>query len=82
MPWPEVNPAPNPDVELLVQDGVELVPEDAIEIKRPFEPEKIKVRTIPIVVDQVVSRIAHEEIHHAPELQAYGRDIERPTSGA
>lgn len=65
----EVNPTPNPDAELSDEDGVELETEDATEIKRPFDPEKIKVRTIPVVVDQVVSRIDHEEIDLAPEFQ-------------
>ena len=34
-----------------------------------FDPEKIKVRTINVVVDQIVSRIDHDEIDLAPEFQ-------------
>jgi hypothetical protein len=38
-------------------------------IRRPFDPEKIKVRTVPLVVEQLVSRIKHEEIDLAPDFQ-------------
>lgn len=65
----EVSPAPIPDTELQEEAGVEVETEDASEIKRPFDPEKIKVRTINVVVDQIVSRIDHEEIDLAPEFQ-------------
>ena len=52
-------------------DGVEIESEDLIdiEIKRPFNPEKIKVRTVPLVVEQLVSRIRHNEIDLSPEFQ-------------
>jgi len=49
--------------------GVEKEQEESGRIKDPFDPEKIKVRTINIVVDQIVSRIDHEEIDLAPEFQ-------------
>lgn len=50
--------------------GVEREREDADgEIKRPFDPEKIKVRTVPILVDQVVSRVDHDELDLAPDFQ-------------
>ena len=51
--------------------GVEAEPDDPsiIEIERPFNPEKIKVRTVNIVVEQLVSRISHNEIDLAPEFQ-------------
>lgn len=39
------------------------------EIKQPFDPEKIKVRTVNIVVDQIISRIEHDEIDLSPEFQ-------------
>lgn len=38
-------------------------------IVRPFDPEKIKVKTIPVVVDQVVRRIEHDEIDMSPDFQ-------------
>ena len=51
--------------------GVESEPDDPgiVKIERPFNPEKIKVRTLNIVVEQLVSRISHEEIDLAPEFQ-------------
>ena len=50
--------------------GLEREPEDSGgEIKRPFDPEKIKIRTVNIVVDQLVSRIDHDEIDLAPDFQ-------------
>ena len=50
--------------------GVEPEREDTDgEIKRPFDPEKIKVRTVPIVVDQLVSRVDHGEVDLAPNFQ-------------
>ena len=39
------------------------------EIKRPFDPEKIKIRTVNIVVGQLISRIKHDEIDLAPDFQ-------------
>ena len=52
-------------------DGIEVEQEDAtgLKIERPFNPEKIKVRTVNIVVEQLVSRIKHEEIDLTPEFQ-------------
>src|SRR5215469_8959946 len=52
------------------QAGVELEAVDpALEIDRPFDPEKIKVRTENRVVEQIVSRITHKEIDLAPDFQ-------------
>ena len=52
-------------------DGVESEPEDSddVEIHQPFNPEKIKVRTINILVEQLVSRIHHSEIDLSPDFQ-------------
>lgn len=38
-------------------------------IDHPFDPEEIRVRTIPIVVEQLVARIRHKEIELQPEFQ-------------
>ena len=65
----EVSPAPTPETELPEEEGLEVETDDASQIKRPFDPEKIKVRTINVVVDQIVSRIDHKEIDLAPEFQ-------------
>ena len=51
------------------RDGLEPEQEDSSEIKRPFDPEKIKIRTVNPVINQIVSRIEHEEIDLAPDFQ-------------
>ena len=52
------------------ESGVELETEDAQEIiTDPFDPEQIRVRTVPIVIEQLVSRIRHDEIDLAPDFQ-------------
>lgn len=38
-------------------------------IEHPFNPEKIKVNTINVVVQQIVDRVDHEEINLSPEFQ-------------
>ena len=57
--------------ELAYEDGVELEREDEAhdEITTPFDPGKIRVRTINVVVDQVVQRVKHGEIDLAPDFQ-------------
>ncbi len=50
--------------------GVEPEPEDTDgEIKGTFDPEKIKVRTVNVVVDQLMSRVDHGEVDLAPDFQ-------------
>lgn len=51
------------------ESGVEVEREDITQIRRPFDPEKIKVRTTSILVDLLVSRIRHQEIDLAPDFQ-------------
>ena len=51
------------------QTTLEEEQQDLDEITQPFNPEEIKVRTVPILVDQIVSRITHAEIDLAPEFQ-------------
>jgi hypothetical protein len=53
------------------EDGsVEIEKDDpAVLIDRPFDPEKIKVKTMAVVVNQIVSRIGHDEIDLAPDFQ-------------
>ena len=52
------------------ESGLEPEEEDSgSEIKRPFDPEKIKIRTVPVVVDQIISRIDHDEIDLSPDFQ-------------
>ncbi len=50
--------------------GVEKEQEDPQEhAEHPFDPSKIKIRTIQVLVDQLVSRIEHQEIDLAPDFQ-------------
>lgn len=52
------------------ESGLEVEDEDPnIKIEHPFDPEKIKVRTTNILVDQLVTRIKHEEIDLNPSFQ-------------
>lgn len=69
-------PQSHTEPELAVEDGDiadGLEPEhedpDMLEIHRPFNPEKIKVRTLNIVVEQLASRIRHGEIDLTPDFQ-------------
>lgn len=52
---------------------LELEREDSAEITEPFNPEKIKVRTVPILVQQIVARIRHGEIDLAPDFKRHAR---------
>lgn len=72
--------APVPDEADEDRDnGVEPEQDDPNEtkIEHPFDPEKIKVRPVNIVVEQLVSRIEHDEIDLAPDFQRR-RDIWKP----
>ena len=53
------------------EDGIETEREDdnSAQIKKPFDPEKIKVRTLNVVVEQLVQRVKHNEIDLAPDFQ-------------
>ena len=51
------------------EDGLELERQADEPITRPFNPEEIQVRTIPVLVDQLVSRVNHQEIELAPDFQ-------------
>lgn len=56
--------------EDIEQAGVELELEDPdLHIRKPFDPEKIKVRTENRVIEQIISRIRHREIDLAPDFQ-------------
>lgn len=61
----------SPEEEAELESGVEVEPDDPeiTKIERPFDPEKIKVRTTNIVVEQLVSRIRHGEIDLSPDFQ-------------
>ena len=55
---------------LEVDDGLEVEKEDPeAAITRPFDPEKIKIRTTHLSVDLLVSRVKHRDIDLAPDFQ-------------
>lgn len=43
--------------------------EEQEDITEPFDPEQIKIRTVPVLVDQVVTRIGYQEINLSPDFQ-------------
>ena len=52
------------------EDGLEIENTDSGEvITDPFDPEQIKIRTVNIVISQLVSRIEHGEVELAPDFQ-------------
>ncbi len=54
--------------------GVEVEREDEdLQIQTPFDPEKIKVKTVTKTIDLLMRRIAHDEIDLAPEFQRRAR---------
>ncbi len=54
------------------ESGVEREPQElGLVIDRPFDPEKIKVKTKAALVDSIVSRISHGEIDLAPDFQRH-----------
>jgi len=63
----DLNAQPNGEVD---DTSVEVEQVDSQErITHPFDPEKIKIRTVNIVVEQLVSRIRYQEIDLAPDFQ-------------
>lgn len=68
------------DDDVEPNSGVEEEREDPdAAIKEPFDPSKIKVRTLPVLVDQLVERIRHDEIDLAPDFQRM-RGIWKPVN--
>ena len=61
---------PAADINEELESGVETEQDDPQEkITDPFDPEQIKIRTVHIVVEQLVSRIGYDEIDLAPDFQ-------------
>ena len=58
-------------VEADPDSGVELERDDPSQTatEEPFDPSKIRVRTVSVVVDQIVSRVKHGEIDLQPDFQ-------------
>lgn len=58
------------DAEKDPPSGLEVEQDDPqVKIEHPFDPEKIKVRTTPLLVESLVARIEHDEIDLAPDFQ-------------
>ncbi len=58
------------DIEVDPDSQVEVEVDDPkIRIERPFDPEKIKIRSTNITVELLVSRLKHGEIDLAPDFQ-------------
>ena len=56
------------------EGGIEIERDDPQErITHPFNPEEIKIRTVNLLVSQLISRIAHGEIDLAPDFQRMRR---------
>jgi len=64
-------PAPGQVFEVASDSGVEVEREDPQDsaTQRPFDPSTIKIRTVNVVVDQIVSRIRYGEIDLQPDFQ-------------
>lgn len=61
---------PATDISEEPESGLEVEREDPQEqITDPFDPEQIKIRTVNIVVEQLVSRIRYSEIDLSPDFQ-------------
>ena len=80
-PWPEGKPpkysaklstAGTGPIKIKVppedKEGIESEQEEE-QISHPFKPEKIRIRTVSPTIDQVVSRLAHNEIILTPGFQ-------------
>ena len=53
-----------------VEDGIEVERDDPQEkITHPFNPEEIRIRTVNLLVSQLISRITHDEIDLSPDFQ-------------
>ena len=51
------------------ESGVEVELDDQEKITHPFDPKQIKIRTVNVVAEQIVSRIRDEVIDLAPDFQ-------------
>ncbi len=60
---------PVADLDDVQETGLEVELDDADRITNPFDPEQIKIRTLPIVIGQMVSRIGYGEIDLTPDFQ-------------
>lgn len=52
-------------------DGLEQENKEGVDFEHPFDPSRIKVRTITIVVAQLLTRLKYREIDLAPDFQRH-----------
>ena len=60
---------PVADLDDVQETDLEVEREDVDRITNPFDPEQIKIRTLSIVIGQMVSRIGYGEIDLTPDFQ-------------
>ena len=51
------------------ETGLEPESSDLSQIDDPFDPERIKIRTVPVLIEQLVTRIKYGEIDLTPDFQ-------------
>ena len=51
------------------ETGLEPESTDLSQIDDPFDPERIKIRTVPVLIEQLVTRIKYGEIDLTPDFQ-------------
>ena len=64
-----LNQQPSNGTDFDQETGLEIETEEEDQITDPFDPGQIRIRTIPILISQLVSRIGYEEIDLEPEFQ-------------
>jgi hypothetical protein len=77
LPMTTENLQPNPLMQQIMPESATEVddePEDpSLNITRPFDPDRIRINTIPALIDGIIKRIDHDEIDLAPEFQRKAR---------
>ena len=51
------------------ETGLAPEPNEPNQITDPFDPEQIKIRTVPVLIEQLVTRIRYKEIELTPDFQ-------------
>ena len=59
------------------ETGLEPEPSEPNQITDPFDPEQIKIRTVYVLIEQLVTRIKYKEIDLTPDFQRLRGDLEQ-----
>ena len=70
-PESEPQKAPLPRTDPTDEDGLEQENKEGADFDHPFDPSRIKVRTITTVVAQLLTRLEYREIDLAPDFQRH-----------